>query len=355
MHGALKAQLLEKIGDLIDTGAFTLGTHVESFERAFATYCRTAESVGVASGLDALRLGLLAAGIDPGDEVIVPAETFAATFESVTQAGGVPVVVDANPNDYCLDVAATEAALTSRTRFVMPVHLYGQLADMRALMDLAQRRGLTVIEDACQAHGARRDNYGPGTLATAAFSFYPGKNLGAFGDGGALTTNDGRLANRVRALREHGQVAKYRHAYEGYTSRLDAIQALVLEQKLALLDEWNQQRRAAARFYTEALRNVGDLQLPPVPKGSNPAWHLYVIRTQTPEELAEFLARRQVATGRHYPEPPHLSAAYRRLGHRDGAFPVSEAISRECLSIPMFPGITDEQLQRVVDAIVDYF
>lgn len=355
MNAPLKAALLEDIEALIESGAFTLGPAVASFEQAYAEYCGAAECVGLASGLDALRLGLLAAGIEPGDEVIVPAETFAATFEAVTQAGGHPLVVDVDPRDYCLDVAAAEAALTPRTRFVMPVHIYGQLTDMNALMDLARRRDLTVIEDACQAHGARRDGYGPGQLATAAFSFYPGKNLGAFGDAGALTTQDAELAARVRALREHGQVAKYRHRYEGYTSRLDSIQALVVEQKLAHLDEWNTQRRAAASFYGDALAGVGDLTLPPVPAGSEPVWHLYVIRSESPTELAKFLGERSVATGRHYPEPPHLSEAYRYLGHREGSFPVAEVISREGLSLPMFPGITAKQLQRVVDAIADYF
>lgn len=355
MHQPLKAELLDDIADLIDSGAFTLGPAVRSFEEAFATYCGAAECIGLASGLDALRLALIAAGIEPGDEVVVPAETFAATFEAVTQAGGTPLVVDVDSHDYCLDVAATEAALTERTRFVMPVHLYGQLSDMRALLALGSRRGLTVIEDACQAHGASRDGYRPGHDATAAFSFYPGKNLGAFGDAGALTTNDADLAGRVRALREHGQVVKYSHELEGFTARLDSIQALVLGRKLAHLDDWNDQRRAAARYYTSALGGVGDLQLPPVPESSDPVWHLYVIRTADPADLGEFLRSRGVASGRHYPEPPHLSAAYAHLGHSRGAFPVAEAISREGLSLPIFPGITESQLQYVVDATTEYF
>lgn len=355
MHAPLRDELLREFGELIDSGAFTLGPSVGAFERAFAAYCRSADCIGVASGLDALRLALLASKVEPGDEVIVPAETFAATFEAVTQAGAVPVVVDVDTRDYCIDPAAVEAALTTRTRFVMPVHIYGQLCDMRALLAVAERHGLTIIEDACQAHGAHRDGYGPGELATAAFSFYPGKNLGAFGDAGALTTHDAELAARVRALREHGQVGKYQHEFEGYTSRLDSIQAIVLTHKLRHLDEWNEQRRTAARFYGETLDGVGDLTLPPVPAGSDPVWHLYVVRTEAPASLAEFLAERQIGSGRHYPEPPHLSPGYAHLGYVSGSFPIAEGISREGLSLPIFPGISREQLQRVVDTIIEYF
>ena len=356
IHRELKPDLLEEIGELIDAGAFTLGPQVAAFERAWADYCGAAECVGLASGLDALRLGLLAAGIEPGDEVIVPAETFAATFEAVTQAGGRPVVVDVSPLDYCLDVQAAEAAIGPRTRFLMPVHLYGQLADMAALAELAARRGLTVIEDAAQAHGATRGGPGAGALgAAAAFSFYPAKNLGAFGDAGALVTNDAELAARVRALREHGQVAKYRHEVEGYTARLDSIQALVLSRKLGYLDAWTAQRRAAARFYADSLAGVGDLTLPPVAKASEPVWHLYVVRTGKPEELAASLRAQGIGTGRHYPEPPHLSPAYAWLGLAEGSFPVAEALSRDCLSLPMFPGITEAQLERVAVAVAECF
>jgi dTDP-4-amino-4,6-dideoxygalactose transaminase len=226
---------------------------------------------------------------------------------------------------------------------------------MSALSELADRHGLTIIEDACQAHGARRDGVGPGRVATAAFSFYPGKNLGAFGDAGALTTNAPDVAARVRALREHGQVAKYQHAYEGYTSRLDAIQALVLKCKLERLDEWNEQRRAAAAYYGDALDGVGDLVLPPVPEGSEPVWHLYVVTTDDPLDLAAFLREQGIDTGRHYPQPPHLSPPYAHLRHEAGAFPVAESLSRRCLSLPMFPGITERQLEAVAHAVIEYF
>jgi dTDP-4-amino-4,6-dideoxygalactose transaminase len=238
----------------------------------------------------------------------------------------------------------------------MPVHLYGQLSDMHSVRREAQRHGVLVIEDACQAHGAERDGYRAGmTGDLAAFSFYPGKNLGAAGDAGAVVTSDPQLAARVRSLREHGQTAKYVHACLGWTARLDTIQAVILEHKLPLLDQWNEQRRDAARFYSEALAGIGDLVLPPIVKGSMPAWHLYVVRTASRDRLAVFLEDRGIATGRHYPAPVHLTDACGFLGHRAGSFPVAERLSRECLSLPMFPGITEVHLSSVVESIRAYF
>jgi dTDP-4-amino-4,6-dideoxygalactose transaminase len=355
-HEGLKADLLAAISDLIDTGAFTNGPAVGEFERAFAEYCGTDYCVGTASGLDALRLALLAAPLEPGDEVVVPAMTFVATLEAVTQAGARPVIADVRADDYGLDPAAAEAAITPRTRFLLPVHLYGHLADMHGLRAVAERHDLAILEDACQAHGAERDGLRAGAAGdVAAFSFYPGKNLGAFGDAGAVVTDDERLAERIRALREHGQRAKYLHDVEGYTSRLDTIQALVLLEKLPLLDEWNDERRAAAELYSAALEDVGDLRLPAVDDGSEPVWHLYVVRTKRREALAAFLAERGIATGRHYPDPPHLTLAYARLGYRLGDFPVAERLADEALSLPIFPGITEWQLETVVDAIADFF
>ena len=231
----------------------------------------------------------------------------------------------------------------------MPVHLYGQLADMRALRRVADGAGIAIVEDACQAHGATRVGERAGASGVAAaFSFYPGKNLGAAGDAGALVTRDAEVATRVRALREHGQTAKYVHAYEGWTSRLDTIQAIVLSHKLPELETWNDQRRDAAAFYTDALSEVGDLRLPPVAAGSSPVWHLYVVRTSDPDGLATWLRDRGIGAGRHYPEPVHLTDAYARLGHRAGDFPVAEALARECLSLPIFPGMTEQQLAAVV-------
>lgn len=355
-HARLRSEILEDIEALLDSGAFTNGPPVADFEHAFAAYCGTRQCVGVASGLDALRLGLVAAGIESGDEIVVPALTFAATFEAVLQAGGTPVVVDVTERDYNLDVEQVDAAITSRTRFLLPVHLYGQMADCRALGKLAARHRLGLLEDACQAHGAQRDGLRAGCAGIAgAFSFYPSKNLGAIGDAGALVTDDAALAARARALREHGQVAKYRHALLGYTARLDTVQALVLLRKLPLLDDWNEKRRRGARLYTEALDGVGDVRTPPVQPGSRPAWYVYAIRTRARAGLERFLAERGIETGRHYPAPPHRTAAFASLGHRPGSFPVAEALAEQELSLPLFPGISEGQLELVVTAIRDFF
>ena len=312
--------------------------------------------IGLASGLDALRLALISCQLVPGDEVIVPAMTFVATFEAVTQAGGVPVVVDVREDDYCLDPAAAELAVSSRTRAVVPVHLYGQLADMSALRTLAEGRGLFLLEDACQAHGAVRDGAGAGQLGNAAaFSFYPGKNLGAMGDAGALVTSDPELADSVKALREHGQRRKYRHDVEGYTARLDTIQALVLRRKLRLLDGWNESRRAAAAFYTERLRGVGDLRLPQIAERSEPVWHLYVVRTADPEALAAFLRERGIA---HRPALPGTTAPHRcvRLPRPQRRRLPSRRGSRgEALSLPLFPDMTELQLEHVVASVEEFF
>jgi dTDP-3-amino-3,4,6-trideoxy-alpha-D-glucose transaminase len=350
----LKAAILAGIAELIDSGSFTNGPHVPEFENAFAAYCRTEYCVGVASGLDALRLALIAAGLESGDEVIVPALTFVATFEAVTQAGGVPVPVDISEADYCINPAAAEAAIGPRTRFLLPVHLYGQMADMRALERVARRQGLHILEDACQAHGAERAGFRAGAGGFAgAFSFYPSKNLGAMGDAGAITTDDAVIAREIRVLREHGQQSKYEHRREGWTSRLDTIQALVLLHKLRMLDEWNAQRRAAAAFYLDGLTDAGDITPPPIPAESDPVWHLFVIRTSSPTELAEHLLERGIQTGRHYQVPAAISEAY--AGYGFGGFEVAERVARECLSLPLFPGMTEAQLELAVEAVIDFF
>ena len=311
MHRSLEPALLDDIAQLLRSGAFTNGPAVVQFEEAFAAYCRVGHCVGVGSGLDALRLGLLATGIEPGAEVIVPAATFVATLEAVTQAGGVPVVVDISEDDYCLDPSGAAAAIGPRTHALMPVHLYGQLADMRELRRVADGAGIAIIEDACQAHGATRVGERAGASGVAAaFSFYPGKNLGAAGDAGALVTRDAEVASRVRALREHGQTAKYVHACEGWTSRLDTIQAIVLLHKLPELETWNGQRRDAAAFYADALSEVGDLRLPPVAAGSSPVWHLYVVRTSDPDGLGSVASRPR---DRRRPPLPRPGASDRRL------------------------------------------
>ena len=356
VHESLADEILGDIASVIETNAYINGPAVAEFERAFADYCGAEHCVGLSSGLDALRLGLIAAGLERGDRVIVPAHTFMASFEAITQAGGVPVPVDVSEEDYNLDPQAAVAAVDDRTRFVLPVHLYGQLADMTALDDIARRHGLAIIEDAAQAHGARRDGREAGVTGLAgAFSFYPGKNLGAMGDAGALVTHSAELAEKTRALREHGQTAKYKHELEGWTARLDTIQALVLLRKLPMLDGWNQERRMAATWYAEALVGVGDLRMPAIPDGSEPVWHLFVVRTSRREELAEFLRGRGIGTGVHYPEPPHLMPPYAHLGYGRGSFPVAEELAEEVLSLPMFPGLGEEQVTAVVDSIATFF
>jgi len=355
-HERLKDELLAEFAELIETGSFTNGQQVAEFEAAFASFCNVDHCVGLASGLDALRLALVACGIEPGDEVILPANTFVATAEAVTQAGGTPVLADISETDYNLDPEAAAAAVGPRTRFVLPVHLYGQLADMRALSALAERHSLQIVEDACQAHGATRDSHTAGaTGAASGFSFYPGKNLGAFGDAGALVTNSEEIDEQVRALREHGQRRKYEHDEIGWTARLDTIQAIVLLQKLPYLTQWNESRRTAAAYYLERLAGVGDLRLPGIAAESEPVWHLFVIQTADPTSLATHLRERGIGTGRHYPQPIHLTAAYSSLDQTEGSFPATETVARHCLSLPIFAGITEEQLDLVCAAVETYF
>jgi dTDP-4-amino-4,6-dideoxygalactose transaminase len=352
---AVREQVLRRVSDLLDRGDFINGAAVEEFERAFADYCGARACVGMSSGLDALRLGLTATGLEEGAGVIVPAATFAATFEAVLQAGGKPVVVDVSEEDYNIGRESLEGVATGACTHLVPVHLYGQLADMHAVGRIAQERGLRVLEDACQSHGASRAGIRPGERSqAAAFSFYPAKNLGAIGDAGALVTNDEAVEALARALRSHGETSKYHHAHVGYTARLDTLQAAVLAEKLALLDDWNEARRAAAQYYTRELAGLEGIALPQVAGGSEPVWHLYVVRVADPIALAAFLADRSIQTGRHYPEPPHLAPAYRSLGYAPGDFPVAEALSHDGLSLPIYPGISESQLDWVCQSIRDY-
>jgi dTDP-4-amino-4,6-dideoxygalactose transaminase len=356
LAGGVREAILEDVTRLLETHAYTNGPEVAQFEQAFARFVGTRACVGVASGLDALRLALIARGLEEGDEVIVPANTFVATFEAVRQAGGRPVPADVSESDYNLEPSAAGAAAGPRTRVLLPVHLYGLPADVASLRKLATRLRVDLLEDACQAHGAERDGVRAGSAGfAAAFSFYPGKNLGAAGDAGAVVTDDEALAARLRALREHGQRRKYEHRAEGWTARLDTIQAIVLLRKLPHLERWNEERRAAAAFYGEALEGVGDLVLPREPHGARHVWHLYVVRTAQRDGLAAHLARRAIGTGLHYPEPAHLSKAWAHLGYGPGSFPVTERLAGEVLSLPLFPGITEAQLVSVVAAIRDFF
>jgi dTDP-3-amino-3,4,6-trideoxy-alpha-D-glucose transaminase len=289
--------VLADVAALIATGEFTNGPQVEALRTRFATYCGARECVGTSSGLDGLRLALIATGVGEGDEVIVPAQTFIATFEAVSQAGARPVVVDVSERDYNLDPDAVAAAVGPRTRCILPVHLYGQMADMCRLSDLAERNDLRLVEDACQAHGAERDDLRPGQVATAAaFSFYPTKNLGALGDAGALITDDHALARKARSLRQHGERERYVAESIGYTARLDTLQAAVLLRKLPLLDDWNRQRRETADSYADALGSAGTCAASGAVR--QPAvWHLYPVRTAHAEPLAAFLAERGIRTG----------------------------------------------------------
>lgn len=356
LHAGIKADVLARLEGLIDRSEFGTGAAVHEFEAAFGEFCGAVECVGVASGLDGLRFLLEAAGIGAGDEVIVPAMTFVATFEAVSQVGATPVPVDVSGDDYTLDPAAADAAVGPRTRALAPVHLYGQLADMTRLVPIAERHGLTVVEDACQAHGARRAGVRPGQgTYGAVYSFYPGKNLGAMGDAGAVVTDDPATGSHLRKLREHGQSEKYRHDLIGWTSRLDAFQAAVLAAKLPYLEGWNEERRGVARLYAELLAGVGDLVLPRLAPDSEHVWHLYVVRTADPAALAAHLSARSIATGRHYPVPPHLTDAYAGLGYAPGAFPVAEELGRTALSLPIFPGMTETQVEAVAEAVGDYF
>lgn len=356
LHRDLRDDLVEDLVELIESCAFVNGPAVEQFETAFAAYCGSTEAVGLASGLDALRLGLVGAGVQPGSEVIVPAMTFVATWEAVSQIGAVPRPADISELDYCLDPDAVGAAVTPSLAAIVPVHLFGQMADLVALERIAARHGLPLVEDAAQAHGAEREGRRAGGSGhVAAFSFYPAKNLGALGDAGALTTSDPSVAARVRALREHGQREKYVHDEIGWTARLDTFQAAVLSRKLALLDGWNAQRRTIAAHYLESLDGVGDLVLPPVVESEGHVWHLFVVRTSDPTGLADRLRSDGIASGRHYPQAPHLSNAYASLGLSAGAFPVAERLARACLSLPMFPGMQESQVERVVESINAWF
>jgi dTDP-4-amino-4,6-dideoxygalactose transaminase len=339
---------------VLESGWYVLGEEVEAFERAWAAHVGVGHCVGVASGLDALHLALRAMGVGPGDEVIVPSNTYIATWLGVTHAGATPVPVEPDPSTYNLDPGRIEAAVTPRTRAILPVHLYGQPADMRAIVEVAEEHGLAVLEDAAQAHGARcRGDMVGGLGDAAAWSFYPGKNLGALGDAGAVTTDDGELADRLRALRNYGSVRKYVNDVQGWNSRLDEIQAAVLGAKLDTLDAWNRRREDVAARYLDRLDRAG-LVLPAVPAWADPAWHLFVVRTPDRDALQAHLAAAGVGTLIHYPIPPHRQQAYAGLGLEEGSLPISEAIHREVLSLPMGPHLTDEQVEVVIDAVLSF-
>jgi len=356
-YRTIREDVLARMTKVMEQSAFILGAEVEEFESAFACYCDCDHAVGVNCGLDALKLALEALGVGPGDEVIVPANTFLACALAVTYCGGKPVLVEPDPNSCTIDVARIEAAVTTKTKAIMPVHLYGQPADMDPILALACKHDLLVIEDASQAHGARYKGRRVGGIGDiAAFSLYPGKNLGAYGDAGVVTTNSPELAARVRLLRNYGSPAKYYHTVRGANTRLDSIQAAVLNAKLPHLDGWNAKRRQAAAVYARALADVGDLRPPEPASYAEHVFHVYVVRTKRRDELAGFLKERGVTTIIHYPVPIHLQDAYKDLAYwRPGDFPITEALCDEILSLPMFPEITAEQIECAAAAVRSFF
>lgn len=376
LHAELKDELMAVVSKALDTAGFIGGPMVQGFEEDFARFCDLRYCVGVGSGTDALRFALIAAGIGPGDAVVTVPNTFIATTEAISQAGARPVFVDIDEATYNMDPArlaeylagcevdpVTGKLLDPKTKrrvvAVIPVHLYGQMADMDPIVELAEKYGLIVVEDAAQAHGAqyfsRKWNrwVKPGEMSlAAAFSFYPGKNLGACGEAGAVATNDAELARKMRMIRDHGQSKKYYHDIEGYNGRLDAIQAGMLQVKLKYLPEWTKGRQAAARRYGLLFADSqSSVILPVEPEWARPVYHLYVIRIGERAALMQQLGAKGIGTGIHYPIPLHLQSAYRGLGHAEGDYPVTERVAREIVSLPMFPGLTAEQQDRVTAGV----
>jgi dTDP-4-amino-4,6-dideoxygalactose transaminase len=348
----LRAEFDAAFSSILDRAAYTLGPELRQFEEAFAAFCGCNHAVGVSSGTDAVKLALLAAGVKPGDDVIVPANTFIATAEAVSHIGATPVFVDCLESNGLMDTAAVGPAVTPRTTAVVPVHLYGQPVDMDALAEVASTHGLAVVEDACQAHGATYKGRPAGSLGdTAAFSFYPGKNLGALGDGGAVTTNDPAAAETVRLYRNHGQEDKYTHRVAGYCDRLHNLQAALLLVKLPHLAAWNEARRAAARDYDSALAGSPGVTVTELGERVEAVYHLYVVMVEDRDKVRQRLGERGVETGIHYPVPLHLQPAYESLGYAAGDFPVAEQRARRMLSLPMFPEIDEAQRAYVVAAL----
>ncbi len=349
-YDSLRGEVLGAIEDVLEKTSFILGPQVAAFEENFARYVGSPYCVSVDSGTAALKLALAALDVGPGDEVILPANTYIASAIAVSAVGAVPVLVDID-DFYLIDVSAIEAAITSRTRAIMAVHLYGQAVPMGAILELADKYGLRVIEDACQSHGAFWDSRRTGSIGTiGCFSFYPGKNLGAYGDGGAIVTSDEALFERIKLLRDFGQKKKYEHLIKGENCRLDSIQAAVLNVKLRYLDEWNERRRGNAALYDAYLGEAG-FSAPKCRAAHGHVYHLYVIEVEDRDRVAVELAKRDIQTGIHYPIPIHLQPAYAELGRGQGSFPVTEAAAQKILSLPMYPELTSEQIRYVVTAL----
>jgi len=349
---ALKGEILPLWEEILESASFVGGGHVIGFEEEFAKACDVDYCVSVGSGTDALRFIFLALDLQAGDEVITVPNTFIATTEAISQAGGKITFVDVDPDTYNMDSTRLEGAITPKTKGIVPVHLYGQMADMDQILSIAERHGLWVVEDACQAHLAEYKGRKAGSMAdAAAFSFYPGKNLGGCGEGGAVTTNDADLAGKVRMLRDHGQARKYYHEMEGYNGRCDALQAAALRVKLKYLPIWNEARRKNAEVYLKSLRDCHPIVLPKLHRACLPTYHLFVIQVDNRGATAEALKQKGITTGLHYPVPLHLQNAYAYMKAPEGSFPVTEASAKRLLSLPMFPELTWDEISSVCDSL----
>lgn len=347
----LQPEIDVAIKRVLDSGWYVLGEEVDAFEQEYAAYCEAKHCVGVANGLDALHLALLALGVGAGDEVIVPSNTYIATWLAVSQCGATPISVEPDAATYNIDPARIEAAITPRTKVILPVHLYGQPADMDLILAIARKHGLKVLEDGAQAHGARYKGKRLGAHGdVVAWSFYPGKNLGAFGDGGAITTNNPDIADRVRMLRNYGSRVKYVNELQGYNSRLDPVQAAALRVKLKVLDAWNARRAEIAARYTTELAGVS-LVLPTVPAWGESVWHLYAVQHAQRDSLQQSLHKAGISTLIHYPIPPHLQQAYAHAGYVEGQFPIAERMAKQLLSLPMGPQLDDAGVDAVIAAL----
>jgi len=356
MHTAIRAEMQAAFQTVYDSNWFVMGKHVESFEKQYAHFNQVADCIGVSNGLDALHLALNALGVGEGDEVIVPSNTYIATLLAVSYVGATPVLVEPNMNTYNINPSNIEKAITNKTKVIMPVHLYGQACEMDAIMLIAEKYGLYVVEDNAQAHGATFQNKLTGSFGDVnGTSFYPGKNLGALGDAGAVTTNDDTLAQKIRILRNYGSEIKYHNEVIGYNHRLDEMQAAFLSVKLSYLNEWTKQRQQIAQSYTKTLKNIGDLILPVTHPEATHVYHLYVIRTQHRDALQNHLTNHGISTMIHYPIPPHKQNAYTSLGYQKGDFRVAEEIADTCLSLPIWPGMGIEDVKQIVSIIKNFF
>lgn len=351
VHDEIREQLDDAYKNVMDHEWFIQGSECTQFEKEFAEYCGTKECIGVGNGLDALFLTLKAYGIGTGDEVIVPSNTFIATALAVSYTGAKPVFVEPDEKYYNIDVTRIEEKITDRTKAIMAVHLYGQMADMETIAAIAKKHHLRVVEDAAQAHGASLHDKKAGILGDAAgFSFYPGKNLGALGDGGAVVTNDLELAKRIRALANYGSDYKYHHIYQGNNSRLDEMQAAFLRVKLRYLDKWNDERRRIAQRYLSEIVNE-KVTLPKVMDGVHHVYHIFAVECEEREKLEQYLEEAGIRTNKHYPTPIHLQGAYQSLGYKEGDYPIAEHISKTELSIPLYYGLTEEEVDYIIEKI----